>query len=192
MVVLWILGESKSGKSELAEAIFFSLPGEKFYIGTLPRIDKWIETIRKHAERRPKEWKLIEVKDSLNIAINIIKKYKGKDKKVAVLLDGWGVFVKQCTSNKDIVTKGIMNKIYEEYHQLTRISDYLIVVAHVSAYPSKSLKYDHTNIVKNITGRCIANADKIIYHDLEDVSHKDKEYVKSVSEEMITKAQSVT
>ncbi len=41
MVVLWILGESKSGKSKLAEAIFSLLPGEKFYIGTLPRIDRW-------------------------------------------------------------------------------------------------------------------------------------------------------
>ncbi len=27
MVILWILGEAKSDKSELAEAIFFLLPG---------------------------------------------------------------------------------------------------------------------------------------------------------------------
>jgi len=78
MVILWILGEAKSDKSELAEAIFFPLPGKKFYVSTLPRTDKWMKT-----KRRLKEWKLIEIEDSLNNATNIIRKYKYKGKKVA-------------------------------------------------------------------------------------------------------------
>lgn len=35
-----------------------------------------METIKKHSERRPKEWKLIEVKDSLNTATSVIRKCK--------------------------------------------------------------------------------------------------------------------
>jgi adenosyl cobinamide kinase/adenosyl cobinamide phosphate guanylyltransferase len=35
MSVLWVLGEAKSGKSELGEAIFARLPGTKVYIGGL-------------------------------------------------------------------------------------------------------------------------------------------------------------
>jgi len=35
MTVLWIVGEAKSGKSELAEEIFARLPGKKFYIRNL-------------------------------------------------------------------------------------------------------------------------------------------------------------
>ncbi len=102
------------------------------------------------------------------------------------------MLVNQCISNKGTEAERIMEKIYEEYSHLARKSDYLIVVAHVSAYPLKSLKYDNGDIVRITTGRCIAEADKIIYHDIEDVSHKDKEYVMSVSEEIIMKAQSVS
>ena len=54
MGVLWILGEAKSGKSELAEEIFARLPGKNFYIGTLPRTHRWMSTIKKHADRRRK------------------------------------------------------------------------------------------------------------------------------------------
>jgi len=54
--VLWILGEAKSGKSELAEEIFHRLPGRKLYIGTLPKTPENAEQMRKHAERRPQDW----------------------------------------------------------------------------------------------------------------------------------------
>lgn len=65
MSTLWILGEAKSGKSELAEEIFARLPGKKFYIGTLPRIPRWMDTIKKHVDKRPEDWKLIEVTDKM-------------------------------------------------------------------------------------------------------------------------------
>ena len=67
-IVLWILGEAKSGKSELAEAIFARLPGKKFYIGTLPRTSKNMGTIKKHVDQRPKDWELIEITDKLDVA----------------------------------------------------------------------------------------------------------------------------
>jgi len=177
MVVLWILGEGKSGKSELAEAIFSLLPGEKFYIGTLPRTDKWMETIRKHAKRRPKEWKLIENEDSLNNATNIIRKYKYKGKKVAFLLDGWGVYVERRILKNNVHTEKIIKEVYTEYQQLMKISNYLIVVAHISLYSLKSSVHKGDKIsyiAKTITRHCIAKAEKIIYHGLENISHKDR------------------
>ncbi len=52
MSVLWIPGEAKSGKSELAEATFVRLPVQKFYIATLPGTPENMDTIKKHVERR--------------------------------------------------------------------------------------------------------------------------------------------
>jgi len=98
MTVLWIVGEAKSGKSELAEEIFARLPGKKFYIGTLPRTPRWMSTIKKHANRRPKSWKLIEIADEMDVATEMIK-HSSKREIVAVLLDGWGsLFGTTCTT----------------------------------------------------------------------------------------------
>ncbi len=120
MATLWILGEAKSGKSELAEAIFELLPGRKLYVGTLPPTPENVPTIQKHRARRPADWALVEVEDDLRPAVEWVERAKaeagpgeeqgggcrrGQSAKwrqeartaaaagqVAVLLDGWGVY----------------------------------------------------------------------------------------------------
>jgi len=195
MSVLWILGEAKSGKSELAEAIFAHLPGKKFYIGTLPRTSKNMDTIKKHVDQRPKNWELVEITDSLDVATKSIGR-SGKNEITAALLDGWGVYAK-CRVfqwGKDDTELTIadearfVDEIYPEYRRLVDVCDYLVVVAHVSAHPPADSDYELDRItsrVRAVTSRCVAEAGKVIYHDVEDVSHKDKGYVEQIAGKMI-------
>ncbi len=188
MSVLWILGEAKSGKSELAEEIFAHLPGKKFYIGTLPRTPRWMEAIRKHTERRPKDWKLIEITDRLDVATESIGR-SAEDEAVATLLDGWGVYARCRASRWDRDDEaGFVNEIYSEYRRLVDVCDHLIVVAHVSAHPPSASDYESdpiTSRVRAATARCIAEADRVIYHDVEDVSHEDESYIKRMVGELV-------
>ncbi|MFC1718459.1 bifunctional adenosylcobinamide kinase/adenosylcobinamide-phosphate guanylyltransferase [Candidatus Poribacteria bacterium] len=143
-VALWILGEAKSGKSELAEAMFARLPGKKFYIGTLPGTSKNMGTIKKHVDQRPKNWELIEITDSLGAATKSIG-WSGKNEVIAALLDGWGVYVRCRASqwdkdNMELTTTGeahFVDAIYSEYRRLVDVCDYLVIVAHVSAPPCR-------------------------------------------------------
>jgi adenosyl cobinamide kinase/adenosyl cobinamide phosphate guanylyltransferase len=192
MSVLWILGEAKSGKSELAESIFERLPGGKFYIGTLPRTPRWMDTIRKHAERRPKDWRLIEITDKLDVATEVIAREGGEEP--AVLLDGWGVYARcratQWSGNTPIAADEtrFVEEIYGEYCRLVDVCGYLVLVAHVSAHPPEPSDYEADPIaflVRAATSHCIADADKVIYHDIEDVTHEDESYVRKIAEELI-------
>jgi len=189
MGVLWILGEAKSGKSELAEEIFARLPGKKFYIGTLPRTPRWMDTIRKHAERRPRDWKLIEITDRLDVATEPIGR-SVEGEVVATLLDGWGVYARCRASRWDRDDEaGFVEEIYSEYRRLVDICDHLIVVAHFSAHPPSASDYESdpiTSRVRTATVRCIAEADRVIYHDVGDVSHEDESYIKRIADELIT------
>jgi len=195
MSVLWIIGEAKSGKSELAEKIFTHLPGKKFYIGTLPRTPRWMETIKKHAARRPKSWKLIEIMNSMDVATKIIEE-SSKSETVSVLLDGWGVYLERRASKwgKENIgltlndEKAFVEQMYEEYRRLLSVCDYLIIVEHIKYTPPTREDYEADPItwrVRAVVSRCLAEADKIIYHDKLDVSHKDEEFVKQVANEMI-------
>lgn len=195
MSVLWILGEAKSGKSELAEEFFACLPGTKFYIGTLPRVPQWMDMIKKHADRRPKDWELIEITDKLEMATESIRRHSKKET-IVTLLDGWGVYARCRASQWDRENTEVaiadetrfVEEIYSEYRRLVRVCDYLIVVAHVSAQAPTAPDYESDRIawrVRAVTGHCIAEADKVIYHDAEDVSHEDKGYVRRVASEMI-------
>jgi len=198
MSVLWILGEAKSGKSELAEEIFARLPGKKFYIGTLPRTSKNMDTIKKHVDQRPKDWELIEITDSSGVATKSIGQ-NGKNEVIAALLDGWGVYAR-CRAfqwgkdNTELTTTGeahFVDEIYSEYRRLVDVCDYLVIVAHVSAHPPAASDYELDRItsrVRAVTNRCIADAGKVIYHDVEDVSHKDRGYVEQIASEMIVAA----
>lgn len=198
MKVLWILGEGKSGKSELAEEIFAHLPGKKFYIGTLPRIPRWMDMIKKHSDRRPKDWELIEITNKLEVATRSIGR-SSKDEVVATLLDGWGVYARCRASewSKDSAEPTapgetrFVEEICSEYRRLAVVCDYLIIVAHVSAHPPTASNYELDRItsrVRGVTSRCIAEADKVIYHDMEDVSHKDEIYVEQIASQMITQS----
>ena len=195
--VLWILGAAKSGKSELAEAIFARLQGKKFYIGTLPRTPENMDTIKKHVDQRPKDWELIEITDKLDVATESIRQ-SSKSEATAALLDGWGVYARCRASQwgkdgKELTTTGetrFVDNVYSEYRRLLSVCDYLIVVAHVSAYPPAASDYELDRItfrVRAVTSRCIAEADKVIYHDVEDVSHKDKGYVEQIASEIIAR-----
>jgi len=195
MSVLWILGEAKSGKSELAEEIFARLPGKKFYIGTLPRTPKWMSTIKKHAARRPKSWKLIEITDDMDVATEIIRR-SGECEVVSVLLDGWGVYLRRralrwgeenvsATIDDEMI---FVNEMYEEYRRLVDVCNYLIVVEHISAAPPTPDDYEADSAtwrVRAVVSRCLAEADKVIYHDIEDVSHKDRRFVEKMANEMM-------
>jgi adenosyl cobinamide kinase/adenosyl cobinamide phosphate guanylyltransferase len=195
MTALWVVGEAKSGKSELAEEFFARLPGKKFYIGTLPRTPRWMEAIRKHAERRPEDWQLIEITDELDVATESIR-YNSKNEVVAVLLDGWGVYARCRTSqwSKENAEPSVadatrfVQEIYAEYGRLVNVCDYLVIVAHISAHPPTASDYESDRItsrVRALSSRCIAEADKVIYHDLEDVSDKDKTYIERIVSEMV-------
>jgi len=183
MSVLWIIGEAKSGKSELAEEIFSRLPGNKFYIGTLPRTPRWMDTIKKHAARRPKDWELIEITDRLDAATELIE-LRSKHGTVAVLLDGFGVYVERRASqwskeNMDIAMtdeKRFVDQIHSEFCRLVSVCHYLIVVDHISADAPTLADYELNHVtwrIRAVISRCITKADKVIYHDMEEVSHED-------------------
>ncbi len=196
MPVLWILGEAKSGKSELAEEIFARLPGTKFYIGTLPKTPQYEETIRKHAERRPGEWQLIEITDDLGMATDAIARVR-RNEAVATLLDGSGVYVTGRArvwggENPDPTMADeaqFVERIYSEYARLVGVCDHLVVVDHVAAQAPTQEDYESDRVawrLRAFTSRCLAEADKVIYHDTEDVTYEDESYVKQIAREMLT------
>ncbi|MCD6351740.1 MAG: bifunctional adenosylcobinamide kinase/adenosylcobinamide-phosphate guanylyltransferase [Armatimonadetes bacterium] len=189
MPCLWILGEAKSGKSELAEEIFARLPGVKLYIGTLPRTPENLATIEKHAERRPDDWHLVEVSTSLTPACDWLRARAGE---VCVLLDGWGVYAgaRACrwlAGHDTPIEAGLeafADEVVAEYRRLAEAAAYLIVVAHVAArFPaSDELAEDPARaLVRAATYRCMSQAEEVIYHDAASVSHEDEEFVEAMA-----------
>jgi len=59
-MIKYLCGLPKCGKSLLAERDFMKSGGRILYMGTLPCIRLYAETIRVHQLRRPKEWDLYE------------------------------------------------------------------------------------------------------------------------------------
>jgi len=190
MSVLWILGEAKSGKSELGEEIFLRLPGRKVYIGTLPRTLENAETIRKHGQRRPRNWELIEITDDLSVATCAIES-RGP-KMPTVLLDGLGVYVQECAQQWAGRHRGLtleaetpfVETIHRAYVDLASKCAYLIVVDHLSADPPSPADYRADPArwrLREVVTRCLAAADHVIYHDRADVTHTDTRFVEEVA-----------
>lgn len=194
MSVLWILGEAKSGKSELGEEIFHRLPGRKFYIGTLPKTPENAEQIRKHDERRPRDWELIEITDDLSVATRAIESCGSEG--AAVLLDGFGVYVQERARRWESehphltieAEAPFVEATCRAYAALAGRCGYLIVVDHTSADPPTTLDYVHDCMrwrLREVVTRCRAGADHVIYHDQAEVTHTDTGFVEGVAKLLI-------
>lgn len=191
MSVLWILGEAKSGKSELGEGIFHRLPGRKLYIGTLPKTPENAEQIRKHDERRPRGWELIEITDDLSVATRVTEE-NGLSGEAAVLLDGFGVYVQGCArrwesehSQLTIQAEApFVEAVRAEYAALASRCAHLVVVDHISADPPAVSDYAGNPArwrLREVVTRCRAGADHVIYHDRTDVTHTDGGFVDEIA-----------
>lgn len=80
MSVSLILGGSRSGKSQRAEALALEHAGPVTYIATAPRIAKdedWDARIRTHQERRPADWTNHEVPLELTAALRDLDQADG-------------------------------------------------------------------------------------------------------------------
>jgi len=188
MSVLWILGEAKSGKSELGEEIFHRLPGRKLYIGTLPKTPENAEQIRKHAERRPQDWKLIEITDDLSVATCAIENLGAEG--AAVLLDGFGVYVQERSRRWEHpgltleAEAPFVDAIYRAFAALANRCGYLVVVDHVLADPPTAADYALDPArwrLREAVTRCRADADHVIYHDRTDVTYADAGFVAEIA-----------
>ena len=92
--IIFITGGTKSGKSEFAEHL--AKEEKKLSYVALSEINpedkKWQEKINSHRKRRPKNWKLIETTDLLNI----LSKEDGP-----LLIDSIGGFVMESINRED-------------------------------------------------------------------------------------------
>ena len=187
MAVLWILGEAKSGKSELAEEIFHRLPEWKLYIGTLPKTPENAETIRKHLERRPRDWELVEITDDLSVATRMIEG-RGPEGPAA-LLDGFGVYVQQSAQRWEREHGALtieaeapfVEATHRAYVRLASGCRHLVVVDHISADPPSPADYAVDPArwrLREVVTRCRLGADHVIRHDHTDVTHTDAGFVR--------------
>ena len=92
--IILITGGTKSGKSEFAEYI-----GRKSdqitYIAlseARPKDKNWQKKIQQHRKRRPKNWKLVETNDLINVLISV---------KGPILIDSIGGFIMESITKKD-------------------------------------------------------------------------------------------
>jgi adenosyl cobinamide kinase/adenosyl cobinamide phosphate guanylyltransferase len=191
MSILWILGEAKSGKSELGEEVFQRLPGRKLYIGTLPKTPENAEQIRKHDERRPRDWELIEITDDLSVATRVIESCGSEG--AAVLLDGFGVYVQERAQRWESkhprltieAEAPFVDITFRAYAALASRCGHLIVVDHISADPPTRADYALDPArwrLREVVTRCRAGADHVICHDRSDVTHTDTGFVKGIAE----------
>ena len=92
--IIFITGGTKSGKSEYAE--YLARKSKKMsYVAlsdTRPDDKSWEKKISKHRKRRPKEWKLFET----NNLINVLNIEKGP-----ILIDSIGGFIMESIDEKD-------------------------------------------------------------------------------------------
>ncbi len=92
MMIDFILGPPKSGKSEYAEKLMVqSSVRSKLYIGTLPSLYSYLPTIAEHRQRRPPDWSLLELTADLNSDIESIR--KALVSKCDILFDGLTFYV---------------------------------------------------------------------------------------------------
>jgi hypothetical protein len=81
-----------------------------------------------------------------------------------------------------------VDEVYSGYSQLVQACRHLIVVDHISAEAPTPDDYQSNRVawrVRAVVRRCLAHADKVIYHDREDVTHKDRAYIEQTVDEMM-------
>jgi adenosyl cobinamide kinase/adenosyl cobinamide phosphate guanylyltransferase len=194
MSVLWILGEAKSGKSELGEGIFARLPAARFYIGTLLRTPDSMHAISRHVASRPTEWATVEVTDSLSAATHRLRGTNAGEP-VAVLLDGWAVYLERSavqwgqdrTPDTEADELEFVERLSREFRELVSACRHLIVVDHISPYPPTKEDYRAGPVrwrMRAVVRRCIGDSGEVIYHDREDVTHEDEAYVRHIANTM--------
>lgn len=95
-MIEYLCGPPKCGKSLLAEESLKKSGGQILYVGTLPCIRLYMEAIRIHQERRPKEWDLYECSGEPSQDIvwltDALGRYDG------VLLDGVSFYLHRALS----------------------------------------------------------------------------------------------
>lgn len=88
-----VVGAAHSGKSEYAENLISNLSGGKVYVGTLPRIPQYQNSIRAHQARRPSSWFLIELIGDLSVDIEILRSAVSQSPNI--LVDGLTFYLLQ-------------------------------------------------------------------------------------------------
>ena len=116
--IIFITGGTKSGKSEYAE--YLAMKSKKMsYVAlsdTRPDDKSWEKKISKHRKRRPKEWKLFET----NNLINVLNIEKGP-----ILIDSIGGFIMESIDKKDEAWE---EKIYLLLDLLKKRSNITLIV----------------------------------------------------------------
>ena len=116
--IIFITGGTKSGKSEYAE--YLARKSKKMsYVAlsdTRPDDKSWEKKISKHRKRRPKEWKLFET----NNLINVLNIEKGP-----ILIDSIGGFIMESIDKKDEAWE---EKIYLLLDLLKKRSNITLIV----------------------------------------------------------------
>jgi adenosyl cobinamide kinase/adenosyl cobinamide phosphate guanylyltransferase len=101
-VLHFVLGIAGSGKSQYAEQLVAGYPGSAVYCGTLPLIAYYSDTIRRHRERRPSTWGLVELvgdpMSDLKSLSTALTEHRN------LLLDGLSFYLLQLTTAFDLDT----------------------------------------------------------------------------------------
>jgi len=102
--IIFITGGTKSGKSEFAEHLAKELKNLSYVALSENNLDdkEWQDKINLHRKRRPKDWKLIETTD----LINILRKEEGP-----LLIDSIGGFVMKSIGKKQNEWSTKMNSL---------------------------------------------------------------------------------
>ncbi|AAK79351.1 adenosylcobinamide kinase/adenosylcobinamide-phosphate guanylyltransferase [Clostridium acetobutylicum] len=104
--LIFITGGARSGKSSYAEKLAISLGGDILYIATSKPFDEEMkERVKKHRERRPKNWGTLEA-------------YKDFDSKLLIETKGKSGVLLDCITN--MVTNLIFEKLPSEENITTR------------------------------------------------------------------------
>ena len=88
-----VIGAAKSGKSEYAESMMSRFSGRKVYVGTLPRIPLYQNSIETHQARRPTSWHLVELIGDLSVDVELIQ--RALSGAPNILLDGLTFYLLQ-------------------------------------------------------------------------------------------------
>ena len=102
--IVFITGGTKSGKSEYAEHLAKEVKNLSYVALSENNLDdkEWQDKINLHRKRRPKDWKIIETTDLLNI----LRKEEGP-----LLIDSIGGFIMESIGKEQSEWSTIMNSL---------------------------------------------------------------------------------